>query len=426
MFSLTKKISLLLLTMIMATSATAVEKILCYGDSITQGTYINGSYKTNISWVNILKSISGGDFECINAGRSSRKTADIAELDQYLDANSKIDSAIYYLGINDLANANASSIAPCIENTTSFIKKVRTKYGQNLPITIVGTSGLSFQTLANRFRNLGFNEDTHKFAIELNKAYQILAKKYKCNFVNLMGVISQENYSDGVHPDMNGQFQTANFLYTKLSKKRQKIRIACVGDSITFGANIPNRDAASYPARLNQLLDNKFIIQNFGLSARTLMKKGDRPYWREAAYNDAKNFFPNVVLIKLGTNDSKTTNWKHQAEFESDLTEFINSFATLPSKPQVILLTPAPMFTTSDTERWEMFPKIVAEEVCPKIKNVAKQLKLQVIDIQTLMPLEKNLFQNDGVHPTADGANKIAEIVAQHIKKQKIGQGGRK
>jgi len=81
------------------------------------------------------------------------------------------------------------------------------------------------------------------------------------------------------------------------------IRIACVGDSITYGAGIKGRVTKSYPAQLQELLGATYNVGNFGVSGRTLLKKGDKPYWENKAYKNALDFKPDIVIIKLGTND---------------------------------------------------------------------------------------------------------------------------
>lgn len=94
------------------------------------------------------------------------------------------------------------------------------------------------------------------------------------------------------------------------AEKSTPIKVACVGDSITFGAGIKNREKDSYPAQLQAMLGSGFKVGNFGISARTLLKKGDRPYWKEQIYRDALAFQPDYVIIKLGTNDIKPKNWE--------------------------------------------------------------------------------------------------------------------
>ncbi len=87
------------------------------------------------------------------------------------------------------------------------------------------------------------------------------------------------------------------------------IRIACVGDSITFGATIKNRTQHCYPAELGGLLGKKYEVRNFGVNGATLLKRGDRPYWKLPAFKAATDFAPTIVIIKLGTNDTKPKNW---------------------------------------------------------------------------------------------------------------------
>src|SRR4051812_1868247 len=57
------------------------------------------------------------------------------------------------------------------------------------------------------------------------------------------------------------------------------IRVACVGDSITFGYGIKDRDHNSYPAQLGVMLGNKWEVRNFGVNGVTALRKGTRPYF---------------------------------------------------------------------------------------------------------------------------------------------------
>ncbi len=123
-----------------------------------------------------------------------------------------------------------------------------------------------------------------------------------------------------------------------------KIRVACVGDSITYGAGIKDREHNSYPAQLQKLLGDGYEVRNFGVNGRTLLSKGDLPYVKERTYQDALAFKPNIVVIKLGSNDSKPQNWKHADEFEADYKKLVESFRDLPTKPKVYLCTPVPAY----------------------------------------------------------------------------------
>jgi len=129
--------------------------------------------------------------------------------------------------------------------------------------------------------------------------------------------------------------------------------VACVGDSITYGAGISDRLNDSYPAHLQDLLqqyDPAWQVSNYGVSGATLFRQGDLPYIRQSAYNNALTSNPDVVIIKLGTNDSKPQNWQYKSSFISDYSTMIDTFRNLPSKPQVWICKPVPAF--DDSQRW--------------------------------------------------------------------------
>jgi lysophospholipase L1-like esterase len=49
----------------------------------------------------------------------------------------------------------------------------------------------------------------------------------------------------------------------------------------------------------------------------------------------ATTFAPDIVIILLGTNDTKPQNWRYKSDFSGDLRDLIRHFATLPSKPKI-------------------------------------------------------------------------------------------
>ena len=186
----------------------------------------------------------------------------------------------------------------------------------------------------------------------------------------------------------------------------EKIRVACVGDSITYGAGVEDREKNNYPKVLGELLGDKYEVKNFGVSGATLLNAGDLPYTKQKAYKDALAFAPNIVVIKLGSNDSKPGNWKKADDFAKDATALVESFRKLDSKPTVYLCTPAPAYKGN----FGITEKVVGGEVKPKIEAVAKELKLTVIDTHTALSDQPKLFP-DQIHPNAAGAKLLAETV---------------
>lgn len=198
-------------------------------------------------------------------------------------------------------------------------------------------------------------------------------------------------------------------------------RVACIGNSITDGYGIDMADVQGYPAQLQRNLGNGYCVRNFGVSGRTMLNHGDHPYMKEKAWTEAKAFLPDIVVIKLGTNDSKAVNWdSYGKEFRPDLQQMIDELNALPSHPRVLLCNPI----KADSPRKAGDPRqirdsIIVADILPAIQKVAKKNKLQVIDLQPVVELGTDQMQRDGIHPTAKGAAKIADAVAAAIKQEK-------
>src|SRR5688572_15934739 len=185
----------------------------------------------------------------------------------------------------------------------------------------------------------------------------------------------------------------------------ERVRVACVGDSITYGSAVEKRDQNCYPVVLGNLLGPSHEVRNFGVSGATLLKKGDKPYWKEKAFQLAGDFGPNIIILKLGTNDTKPQNWKYKDEFEADARALVQHFKALPSRPKVFLALPVAVVKSS----FGIVEEGIQAEI-PLLKKVAKEEGVAVIDLHAAVAT-KELFVGDGVHPNVAGAKKIADTV---------------
>lgn len=180
------------------------------------------------------------------------------------------------------------------------------------------------------------------------------------------------------------------------------IRVACIGDSITEGAGAA--EGKSYPSQLQGLLGDSWKVGNYGVSARTLLEQGDFPYIKEKAYQDALKFQPHIVIIMLGTNDTKPQNWKHQAEFTPNYTKLVKSFLALESKPQVYLCRPCPVIGNGN---FDITDKNLKEAI-KQIDALAAEMKLGLIDMYSALAGKPEFFP-DRVHPNSQGAAEMAK-----------------
>ncbi len=195
----------------------------------------------------------------------------------------------------------------------------------------------------------------------------------------------------------------------------QKIKVACVGNSITFGRGLGD---STYPKHLQRLLGEGYEVRNLGISGRTLLRKGDKPYWADSLFTVGKSWEPDIVVIKLGTNDSKPQNWDaNKNDFIPDYEAFIGEWKKLPSKPKIYICYPVPVFPVngSPDNKFKIRESVVKGEIIPAIKKIAKKEKVKTIDLYKALSGHGEYFA-DGVHPDKQGAVLIAEAVAKGIK----------
>jgi lysophospholipase L1-like esterase len=188
------------------------------------------------------------------------------------------------------------------------------------------------------------------------------------------------------------------------------IRLACVGDSITHGHLIPQRDRNRYPAQLAALLGPKWQVANFGRSGATLLRKSPRPYHEQPECRDALAYGPDVVWIQLGTNDTKRETWGAEGpRFVSDYRELIRTFQSLDSKPRIILCRPVPLFRDRGKQPWDT-DRVIREQILPQIDEVARAANLPLIDLNATFA-EQSALMPDGVHPDTRGATLMARTI---------------
>jgi lysophospholipase L1-like esterase len=191
----------------------------------------------------------------------------------------------------------------------------------------------------------------------------------------------------------------------------KQTRVACVGDSITHGSGTKDIKTDAYPAQLGKLLGDQWVVENFGVGGATLLNHGNKPYQKQKAFKAALDSKPDIVVIMLGTNDSKPPNWKFKDEFVADYKDLAEQFEKLPSHPQIFLCLPPPV---PGNGNYGINEAGVEEEI-PMIKQIAQDEHAKVIDNFTPLKDSPQLLP-DRVHPNTEGAAILAKTVADALK----------
>jgi acyl-CoA thioesterase I len=200
-----------------------------------------------------------------------------------------------------------------------------------------------------------------------------------------------------------------NHAPIKVDQYAAPVKLACVGDSITQGVGAGG--GQSWPDQLGRMLGEKWTVRNFGVSGTTLMNSGDNPYQKQGAFTNAKALNPDVVVIALGTNDTKPQNMRNFAkDFEADYKDLIKQFADLPSKPRIFICRP-PFIAKGGN--WGINEPDTLK-LMPVIEKIAKETKVGVIDVHNALK-GHDAWIPDNVHPNAEGAKAIATAVCEAL-----------
>ena len=189
-------------------------------------------------------------------------------------------------------------------------------------------------------------------------------------------------------------------------------RIACIGDSITWGFTLLKPWKQSYPALLQEKLGADFQVRNFGYNDASARFDADTPYVKKRVYRNSLAWNPDIVLIMLGSNDTKRRIWDPEI-FRRDYSRIVDSYLQLPSNPRVILIAPIRIHLLMGRPLMGLYPETMEEGVRPAIREIAADKGLELVDLVDLFP--DSTYCMDGIHPQATGAKMLAEAIYSSI-----------
>lgn len=235
----------------------------------------------------------------------------------------------------------------------------------------------------------------------------------------LLSDVSRITYIDGAKvPATIGYMRIFTFILLSfvllpatLAAQSHKIKVACIGNSVTYGYTLSDPSTQSYPALLQQRLGSGYEVRNFGHSGATLLRKGHRPYDKTPEFREALNLHADIAIIDLGLNDTDPRDWPaYRDDFMRDYRWLIDTLRASNPRMKVYICTLTPVFTghprfMSSTLSWYT-------EVQKLIPVIARQNGATLVDLYGPLHDRPDLFTDPPtLHPNRKGAAKLSDIV---------------
>ena len=196
------------------------------------------------------------------------------------------------------------------------------------------------------------------------------------------------------------------------------VRIACVGDSVTYGHGVSGWVANNYPKQLDTLLGEGYCVNNYGHSGATVQGSGDQPYITYSESPESLEFDADIIIFMMGSNDSKPENWRGADAFRQQYLQRLSEYKADNSDVRIILCTPPTAFypdgMTEGLTNYDIDPAIV-EEIADIVRTIAEEEGYELIDINDITEGHPEYFLSDNVHPSNTGATLIAETVYNYL-----------
>ena len=206
-----------------------------------------------------------------------------------------------------------------------------------------------------------------------------------------------------------------------LSGEKDLIRVACVGDSITYGTNSSDPSMQSYPVYLQRMLGYRYYVEKYGAPSHSLIETDTPSFLKHNYFKQSAAMKPDVVIVMLGTNDCRTQKWEDSAyknwndparkeAFLASGQKLVDAYRNAKANVQIIFATcptvPQDEWLNTDwTSRIRRYGN-------PAICTVAETNNCPVIDIYTYSTKHPEMFEGgDGLHPQ----NEQYEILAKGV-----------
>ena len=193
------------------------------------------------------------------------------------------------------------------------------------------------------------------------------------------------------------------------------VNIACIGNGVTYGIGIENREKNNFPQQLQYLLGTKYKVTNFGVVNAPVLSNGLNGYTQTAEFKKSKTINPDIIFIELGLDEINSSDTAFISNFTNTVESVIQPYAILPSRPRIVLLLPLPIFLKDSS----LFNNsVIKNKIIPKIQKIAFEKNLEVLDLFSMFIDKQDLFL-DKLHPSSLGGTLISKRLYELVKLNK-------
>ena len=190
------------------------------------------------------------------------------------------------------------------------------------------------------------------------------------------------------------------------------VNIACIGNGVTHGVGVENREKNNFPQQLQYLLGSSYKVTNFGVVNAPVLSNGVNGYNKTAAFKKSQTGNPNIVFVELGLDEIKATDTAVISNFKITLEGIVQSYANLSTRPRIVLLLPLPIFLNDSSL---LNNSVIKNKIIPKIQKIAFEKNLEVLDLFSMFIDKQDLFL-DKIHPSSLGGTLISKRLYELVK----------
>lgn len=221
------------------------------------------------------------------------------------------------------------------------------------------------------------------------------------------------------------------------NKNGNKIKIVCMGDSITEGYGLGEDQSFCYPSILQELLGDNYEVYNKGVSGscttNTCNEQGQvvgMPYQRQPRYTEALELRGDIYILMLGTNDAQDGSYddiegqdpcniltEYAKQFPYYMQSIIDDIHKANKQAVIYLVKPVPVRKCI----WRKHQQRYLDRLLPYYQTIVESNdNMHLIKLYEAfcnykeVPIDE-LYQEDGLHPNSKGARLIANVIYEGL-----------